>query len=107
LIETPSEEEEDKKENMMKMKWLHSSRNLTSSSREEGLTREKGNRSQCQRGCAIIVIRMSISLPNAHMRGRKKTMTRERSLTKATRKTRNILRRSLMIKLMLAKKKLK
>jgi hypothetical protein len=36
---------------------------------------------------------MGISLPNAHMRGRKKTMTRERSLTKATRKTRNILRK--------------
>jgi hypothetical protein len=45
----------------------------------------------------------SISLPNAHMRERKKTMTRERSLTKATRKTRNILRRSLMVKLILAK----
>jgi hypothetical protein len=49
------------------------------------------------------VATMGISLPNAHKRGRKKTMTRERSLTKATRKTRNILRRSLMIKLMLAK----
>jgi hypothetical protein len=42
-------------------------------------------------------------LPNDHMRGRKKTMTRERSLTKATRKTRNILRRSLMVKLILVK----
>jgi hypothetical protein len=30
-------------------------------------------------------------------------VTRERSLTKATRKTRNILRRSLIVKLMLAK----
>jgi hypothetical protein len=37
------------------------------------------------------------------MRGRKKTMTREKSLTKARRKTRNILRRSLMVKLMLVK----
>jgi hypothetical protein len=37
------------------------------------------------------------------MRGRKKTMTRERRLTKARRKTRNILRRSLMVKLMLAR----
>jgi hypothetical protein len=46
---------------------------------------------------------MDISLPNAHKRGRKKTMTRERSLTKATRKTRDILRRSFMVKLMLAK----
>jgi hypothetical protein len=33
----------------------------------------------------------------------KKTMTRERSMTKTTRKIRNILRRSLMVKLMLAK----
>jgi hypothetical protein len=91
------------KENMMKMKWLYSSRNLTSSSREEGLTKEKGKRSQCQRGCATIAARMDISLPNAHMRGRKKTMIRERSLTKSTRKTKNILRRNLMVKLMLAK----
>jgi hypothetical protein len=44
-----------------------------------------------------------ISLPNTHMRGRKKIMIKERSLTNATRKIRNILRRSLMVKLMLAK----
>jgi hypothetical protein len=37
------------------------------------------------------------------MRGRKKKMTRERNLTKATRKIRNTLRRSLMVKPMLAK----
>jgi hypothetical protein len=42
-------------------------------------------------------------LPNAHMRGRKKTMTREISLTKAIRKIRNTLRRSLVVKLMLTK----
>jgi hypothetical protein len=35
------------------------------------------------------------------MRGRKKIMARERSLINATRKTRNILRRRLMVKLML------
>jgi hypothetical protein len=46
---------------------------------------------------------MDTSLPNAYMRGRKKTMIRERSLTKATRKIRNTIRRSLMVKLMLAK----
>jgi hypothetical protein len=39
------------KENMMKMKWLYSSRNLISSSRREDLTREKGKRSQGQRVC--------------------------------------------------------
>jgi hypothetical protein len=37
------------------------------------------------------------------MRGRKKTMTREISLTKAIRKIRNTLRRSLVVKLMLTK----
>jgi hypothetical protein len=91
------------KKNIMNMKWFYSSRNSTSSLREEGLIREKGKRSQCQRRCAIITTRIDISLPNAHMRGRKKTMTRERSLTKTTRKIRNIVRRSLMVKLMLAK----
>jgi hypothetical protein len=81
------------KENMMKMKWFYSSRNSTSSSRIEDLTREKRNISQCQRGCATIAVKMDTSLPNAHMRGRKKTMTRERSLTKATKKIRNTLRK--------------
>jgi hypothetical protein len=37
---------------------------------------------------------MGISLPNAYMQGRKKTMTSRRSLAKATRKTRNSQRRS-------------
>jgi hypothetical protein len=91
------------KENMMKMKWLYSSRNLTSSSKRENLTRERGKRSQGQRGCATITVRIDTSLPNAHVRGRKKTMTRERSLTKATKKIRNTLRRSLMVKSILAK----
>jgi hypothetical protein len=91
------------KENMMKMKCLYSSKNSTSSSRKEGLTTEKGKRSQCQKGCDTITTKMGISLPNAHMRGRKKTMTRERSLTNAIKKTRNILKRGLMVKLMLAK----
>jgi hypothetical protein len=47
------------------------------------------------------VARIDISLPNTHMRGRKKIIARERSLINATRKTRNILRRRLMVKLML------
>jgi hypothetical protein len=74
------------KENMMKMKWLYSLRNLTSLSRREDLTREKEKRSQGQRGCARIAIKMGTLLLNAHMRGRKKTMTRERSLAKATKR---------------------
>jgi hypothetical protein len=49
------------------------------------------------------MVRMGILLPNVQMRERKKTMTSERSLTKATRKTRNILRISLMVNLMLVK----
>jgi hypothetical protein len=36
------------KENMMKMKWLYSSRNSTSSSRIDDLTRKIGKRSQDQ-----------------------------------------------------------
>jgi hypothetical protein len=88
---------------MIKMKWIYSSRNSISSSRREDLKREKEKRSQCQRVCATITIRMGTSLSNAHMRGRKKTMTRERSMTKARRKIRNTLRRSLMVKPMLAK----
>jgi hypothetical protein len=46
---------------------------------------------------------MDILLPNTHVRGKKKIMIRERSLTNATRNIRNIIRRSLMIKLMLTK----
>jgi hypothetical protein len=113
LIESPSEkeeeeeeekeEEEEEKENMIKIKWLYSSRNSTSSSRREDLIREKGNISQGQRWCATITVRMCTSLPNAHMRGRKKIITRERSSTNATRKIRNTLRRSIMVKLMLTK----
>jgi hypothetical protein len=36
---------------------------------------------------------MSTSLPNTYVRGRKKTMIREKSLTNATRKIKNTLRR--------------
>jgi hypothetical protein len=70
------------KENMMKMMWLYSSRNSTSSSRKEDHIREKGKRRQCQRGCVTITVRMNTLLPNAHMRVRKKTITRKGSLTK-------------------------
>jgi hypothetical protein len=47
--------------------------------------------------------KMDTSLPHAHMRDRTKTMIRERNLTNATRKIRNIIRRSIMIKFMLVK----
>jgi hypothetical protein len=46
--------------------------------------------------------RMGISLPNAYVRGKRKTMIRKRSLTNATRKTINILK-NLMVKLILIK----
>jgi hypothetical protein len=39
------------KENMMKMKWIYSSRNSTSSSRREDLTKEKGKRSKVKEVC--------------------------------------------------------
>jgi hypothetical protein len=57
------------KENMIKTKWLYSTRNLTSLSRKEDLKREKEKRSQGERWCATITIRMSNLLFNAHMRG--------------------------------------
>jgi hypothetical protein len=46
---------------------------------------------------------MVISLPNAHMREKKKTTIRKRSLTESIRKIRNILRRNIMVKLILVK----
>jgi hypothetical protein len=46
---------------------------------------------------------MNTSLPNTYKREKEKTMTRERSLTKSIRKIRNMLRRSLMVKLILTK----
>jgi hypothetical protein len=53
--------------------------------------------------CATIVARMDISLPNVHMKGKMKTMTRKRRLTRAIRRTRSSQRRSLMEKLMSVK----
>jgi hypothetical protein len=53
--------------------------------------------------CAITMARVDISLPNVHMRGKKKTTTRKRSLTRATRKTRSSQRRSPTDKLMSVK----
>jgi hypothetical protein len=60
-------------------------------------------KSESQRECATITTRMGISLPNAHMRGKRKIMRRERNLTKAIRKIINSQRRSPMVKLMLVK----
>jgi hypothetical protein len=42
-------------------------------------------------------------LPNVHMRGKKKTTIRKRSLIRATRKARNSQRRNLIDKLMSVK----
>jgi DUF917 family protein len=78
-----------KRKNMMKKRWLYSSRNSTSSEAKEDLSREIRKRSLDQRECATIVARVGISLPNVHMRGKKKTITRKRNFTKAIRKTRN------------------
>jgi hypothetical protein len=49
------------------------------------------------------VARMDISLPNAHIRGKRKTMRRKRSLTKAILKIINSQRRSHIVKLILIK----
>jgi hypothetical protein len=109
LIESPSEEEEEEEEEEGNEREYDEDevtlfiKKFNKFIKKKDLTKEKGKRSQGQRGCATIAARMSTSFPNTHMRGRKKTMTREKSLTKAIRKTRNILRRSLMVKFILAK----
>jgi hypothetical protein len=99
LTESPSEEEEEEEEEDSEREYDED---------EMALFIKKFNkfikkRSQGQRGCAIITVRMDTSLTNAHMRERKKTMISERSLTKATRNIRNTLKRRLMVKPMLAK----
>jgi hypothetical protein len=109
LIESPSEEEEEQEEEEDNEREYDEDevalfiKKFNKFIKKEDLTREKGKRSQGQRECATITVRMDTSLPNAHMRGRKKTMIRERSLTNATRKIRNTIRRSLMVKLVLVK----
>jgi hypothetical protein len=49
------------------------------------------------------VAKVGISLPNVLMRGKKKTTTRRRNLTRATRKIRNSCRRNLTNKLISVK----
>jgi hypothetical protein len=107
LIESPSEEEEEEEEDSEREDdndemalFIKKFNKLIKKRRPYKGGRKEKPRS---RECATIMVRMGTSLPNAHMRGRKKTITRERSLTEATRKIRNTLRRSLMVKPMLAK----
>jgi hypothetical protein len=78
-------------ENMMK--WPYSSRSSTSYKKREDLTTEIEEKSQGQRECATIAARMGISLPNTHMRGKRKTMRRKRSLTKAIKKKRKFTKK--------------
>jgi hypothetical protein len=49
------------------------------------------------------MVRVDISLPNVHIREKKKTTIRRRSFTRGTRKTRNSQKRNLMHKLMSVK----
>jgi hypothetical protein len=46
------------------------------------------------------MVRIDISLPNVHMKGKIRTTIRKRRLTRAARRTRSSQRRSLMDKLM-------
>jgi hypothetical protein len=103
LIESPSEKEEDNEREYDEYEVALFIKKFNKFIKKRRPYKGERKRSQCQRGCATITVRMNTSLSNAHMRESKKTMIRERSLTKATRKIGNILRRSLMIKLMLAK----
>jgi hypothetical protein len=107
LIESPSEEEEEEEEEkegnereydvalfIKKFnKFIKKKRPYKGESKEKSMSK----------GCATITVRMCTSLPNVHRRGMKKTIIRERSLTKGTRRIRNTLRRSLMVKPMLIK----
>jgi hypothetical protein len=99
LIESPTEEEEeedereyDKKEMTLFIKRFN--KYITKRISYKGDRKEKPRSKKvcynCGKNGHFI----------AHMRGRKKKMTRKRSMIKATRKKRNFQRRSLMVKLM-------
>jgi hypothetical protein len=88
LIESPSEEEEEedseREHDEDKMTLFIKKFNKFIKKRRP-YKRERKEKPRSKRVCTIMV-RMGTSLPNVHMRGRKKTMTREISLTKATKK---------------------
>jgi hypothetical protein len=104
LIESPSEEEEEDNER----EYDEDEVGLFIKKFNKFIKKRrpyKGERKEKPRSKRVCYnsVRMGTSLPNTHIRRRKKTMRRERSLTKATRKIRNTLRRILMVKLILAK----
>jgi hypothetical protein len=109
IIKSPSEEEEEEEDEDEDEKEYDEDevalfiKNFNKLIKKEELTREIEERSQGQRECATITARIDTSLPNAHIREKKKTMRRKRSLTKAIKKIRNRQRRSPMVKLMLVK----
>jgi hypothetical protein len=80
LIESPSEEEEEEEEEDSEREYDEDEMALFIKKFNKFIKkrrlREKGKRSQGQRECTTITVKMGTSLPNAHMRGRKKTMTR-------------------------------
>jgi hypothetical protein len=104
LIEGPSEEEEEDSEreyDEYEMTLFIKKFNKFIKKRRP-YKRERKEKPKSKRVC-YNCDKNDTSLPNAHMRGRKKTTIRERSLTKTTKKIRNTLRRSIMVKPMLAK----
>jgi hypothetical protein len=106
LIEGPSEEEEEDSEreyDEYEMTLFIKKFNKFIKKRRP-YKRERKEKPKSKRVC-YNCDKNDTSLPNAHMRGRKNTMRRERSLTKTTKKIRNTLRRSIMVKPMLAKNK--
>jgi hypothetical protein len=64
---------------------------------------EIGKRRQYHKGCATIMVRIDISLPNVHMKGKIRTTIRKRRLARAARRTIRSQRRSLMDKFMSVK----
>jgi hypothetical protein len=105
LIEGPSEEEEDSEREYDEYEMALFIKKFNKFiKKRRPYKRERKEKPKSKRVCCNCD-KNDTSLPNVHMRGRKKTIIRERSLTKTTKKIRNTLKRSIMVKPMLAKNK--
>jgi hypothetical protein len=108
LIEDPSEEEEEEEEEEDEREYDEDEVALFIKKFNKFIKKRrlyKGDRREKPRSKRVCYncTGMDTSLPNAHVRGKRKTMRRKRSLSKAIRKIRNLQRRSPMVKLMLVK----
>jgi hypothetical protein len=96
LIKSPSEEEEEEEEEEVDEREYDEDEVALFIKKFNKFIKKrrpyKGDRREKPRSkkCATIAARMDILLSNAHMRGKRKTMRRKRSLAKAIRKIRNL-----------------